>query len=279
MKIEGGILTFVIPLGRRKYAPAEPHVMETESNLMNYNEVADGSPTKFKMDDTSQAGQGDSMVDTDFPDLKMEDAPDVPKIQLDSSKATGNGAATHNVLREPSAEGLSPTAVKERTPEAISSAAEAEEVTDLDSPLTSLPSTMSTPYKNLSTATPSNTPSKGQATMTASQTPGKSVGNVTITSVRSLRALEQAIITADGRFENEGQETPRSTNPWRMMRGKRNNQDLGTLWEMREEYFVWQHPKIVKMPKPSAAATAPELTPTPAAGKQGRAERYAARNA
>lgn len=72
--------------------------------------------------------------------------------------------------------------------------------------------------------------------------------DVILASIISLTELEKRFIDIDGRLSSTQKET-RPPNSWKAMRGKRNNQDLGTLFEMREDYFVWKHPKIVKTPQ------------------------------
>ena len=65
-------------------------------------------------------------------------------------------------------------------------------------------------------------------------------------SVSSLNQLEQKIVEIDGRMNPK--EIP-VQNVWKNFRGIRNNQDLGSLFEMREDFYVYKHPKIVKEPK------------------------------
>ena len=65
-------------------------------------------------------------------------------------------------------------------------------------------------------------------------------------SVSSLTQLEHTIIDIDGRFKSKDLAVQ---NAWKNFRGIRDNQDLGSLFEMREEFFVYKHPQIVKQPK------------------------------
>lgn len=65
--------------------------------------------------------------------------------------------------------------------------------------------------------------------------------------ISTLGQLEVKILEIDGRL-NLNEVRP-SINPWKALRGKRNNQDLGTLFEMREEFYVWKHPHIPKPPR------------------------------
>ena len=67
-----------------------------------------------------------------------------------------------------------------------------------------------------------------------------------ILRISSLRELEHRIVDIDGRFKSQDLPTQ---NPWKNFRGIRNHQDLGSLFEMRDEFYVYKHPQIVKEPK------------------------------
>ena len=58
--------------------------------------------------------------------------------------------------------------------------------------------------------------------------------------------LENKIIEIDGRLDPK--DAPIASS-WRFIRVQRNNQDLGSLFDMREEFYVWKSPTIVKTPK------------------------------
>ena len=67
-----------------------------------------------------------------------------------------------------------------------------------------------------------------------------------IHSISNLTQLEHKIVDIDGRFNSKEISIQ---NTWKNFRGIRNNQDLGSLFEMREEFYVYKHPQIVKEPK------------------------------
>ena len=67
-----------------------------------------------------------------------------------------------------------------------------------------------------------------------------------IHSISNLSELEHKIIDVDGRLNSK--EVP-VANTWKHFRGIRNNQDLGSLFEMREDFYVYKHPRIVKEAK------------------------------
>lgn len=61
--------------------------------------------------------------------------------------------------------------------------------------------------------------------------------------IKTLQQLEKRVLEIDGRLNPK--EIP-SVNAWRFTRCKRNNQDLGTLFEMREDFYVYKYPQIIK---------------------------------
>ena len=67
-----------------------------------------------------------------------------------------------------------------------------------------------------------------------------------IHSISNLTQLEHKIVDIDGRFNSKELSIQ---NTWKNFRGIRNNQDLGSLFEMREDFYVYKHPRIVKEPK------------------------------
>ena len=74
------------------------------------------------------------------------------------------------------------------------------------------------------------------------------VEDVILTPITSLNDLDKHCLDIDGRIATNARSV---ANAWKNIRGKRNNQDLGSLFEMRQDVFVWKHPKIVKEPNTS----------------------------
>lgn len=60
--------------------------------------------------------------------------------------------------------------------------------------------------------------------------------DVVLFTADNVRALEDKIIELDGRTTNLHHH-----NAWKCIRCQRNNQDLGSLFEVREEYYVFKH--------------------------------------
>ena len=67
-----------------------------------------------------------------------------------------------------------------------------------------------------------------------------------IHSISNLTQLEHKIVDIDGRFNSKEISIQ---NTWKNFRGIRDHQDLGSLFEMREDFYVYKHPLIVKEPK------------------------------
>lgn len=61
--------------------------------------------------------------------------------------------------------------------------------------------------------------------------------NVVLCTVETVRPLEAKIFEIDGRISDASHR-----NPWKFFRCERNNQDMGSLFDMRESYFYRTHP-------------------------------------
>lgn len=68
--------------------------------------------------------------------------------------------------------------------------------------------------------------------------PAEESEDVILCTVYNVLALQTKILETDGRIKN-----PPHFNAWKTFRCQRNNQDMGSLFELREEYYVWKHPK------------------------------------
>ena len=63
------------------------------------------------------------------------------------------------------------------------------------------------------------------------------VDDVILVSITTLQALEDKIISVDGRLNKKVE-----GNAFKNVRVKRNNQDIGSLFEIREEWYVYKKP-------------------------------------
>ena len=67
-----------------------------------------------------------------------------------------------------------------------------------------------------------------------------------IHQIKTVKSFVDTIIEVDGRLNPK--DAPILSN-WRLIRLQRNNQDLGSLFDLREELYVWNSHAIVKTPK------------------------------
>ncbi|KAL6719713.1 hypothetical protein ACLMJK_001634 [Lecanora helva] len=67
--------------------------------------------------------------------------------------------------------------------------------------------------------------------------------------ITSLKQLHDKIVELDGRLDPKNQKEAPAISPWKIMRAKRNNQDLGSLFEMREDFYVYKLPGILNSSK------------------------------
>lgn len=64
--------------------------------------------------------------------------------------------------------------------------------------------------------------------------------------ITNLRHLMNKAIEIDGRLDPKDIKSVPAASPWKFMRVKRNNQDLGTLFEMRDEFYTYKLAKLAK---------------------------------
>lgn len=67
--------------------------------------------------------------------------------------------------------------------------------------------------------------------------------------IKNLAQLMNKAIEIDGRLDPKDIKQVPASSPWKFMRLKRNNQDLGTLFEMRDEFYAYKLPKLQKKAK------------------------------
>ena len=63
--------------------------------------------------------------------------------------------------------------------------------------------------------------------------------------IDNLKQLMDKMIELDGRLDPKDQKQVPAISPWKCMRLKRDNQDLGTLFEMREDFYTYKLPHLV----------------------------------
>ena len=78
---------------------------------------------------------------------------------------------------------------------------------------------------------------------------GSPVDDSVVHEIKNLKQLNDKIIEIDGRLDPKDLKQVPAVSPWKLIRAKRNNQDLGTLFEMREDFYVYKLPHITKAKK------------------------------
>ena len=104
-------------------------------------------------------------------------------------------------------------------------------------------------YMNPTLAESSSSPTTPMKHARVEKPPSSSqapVEDVILVHIKTLNELNNRIVEIDGRLDHT---VPRAASVWRLIRVKRDNQDLGSLFEMRDDFFVRQSPTIVKMPQ------------------------------
>ncbi len=66
--------------------------------------------------------------------------------------------------------------------------------------------------------------------------------DVILCTVENVRPLEFKILEVDGRISN-----PTHYNPWKSIRVLRDNQDMGSLQDVRESFYLRTHPGKARM--------------------------------
>lgn len=234
VKVEDNGLTFAIPPGQRKYSR---HIFDPGNS----------GDTKFE---AKTEVAGDNEQSSPGVDSKLGTARIVPHANTNGGEASegsekGDGALVINETAESrnpldsSKDQEAELTFKRKTD--ANEAAEARSQEDAEMEANNEPQENG---NHAATAPEESHPDgvSSQTNSVHSSTPALKDEDV-LHSIFYLKQLENKIVDVDGRYKSE--EIP-SINTWRAIRAIRNNQDLGTLFEMRETFFVYKYPQIVK---------------------------------
>ncbi|KAL9101912.1 MAG: hypothetical protein Q9163_002878 [Psora crenata] len=239
VNIDGNVLTMAIPPGRLKYARYLPTPQATPAQI-----------TKEANKDPPDSGQQSDV----YTNGVLKDESHIPEEGPEDCEARSNTPKADHPVTEGSfthADGDEPP--QANTKESQNSPLPNQSL-DLQDANRRAPRTKTAPTDE---ATPTTPPSRGQPSIQSSKQapPQQSMCSATTEQpsnqdvihyrINTLNEFERRLIEIDGRLNPKEH---KNANAWKAIRGKRNNQDLGTLFEMREEYFVRRSPKIVKMP-------------------------------
>lgn len=107
---------------------------------------------------------------------------------------------------------------------------------------------LSSGYRNDKTP-PADTNDTGNGPSVSSSEPPEPSEAVIHHEIKNLAQLMSKAIEIDGRLDPKDIKAVPAASPWKFMRVKRNNQDLGTLFEMRDEFYAYKLPKLAKTRK------------------------------
>lgn len=237
VEVDGKILTFAIPPGQRKYSRRmfeSATLGDTEPEAITTTVVADTQPP-IGVDIKPGAAQGPP-------------GPETSGHEASKNSERGEGA----LIDEETAKNGNPPDSR-KTEEANPALEEKVDENDMAEPVNPECQGAEATNKSPENENPGKTAADGSnANGTSSQTDGGHSSAPAVSeedvlhSISMLTQLENKIVDVDGRFNSKDIATH---NTWRSFRGMRNNQDLGTLFEMREEFYVYKHPQIVKEAK------------------------------
>ena len=237
VEINDKALTFAIPPGQRKYSR---HIFESTASQDNEPEVkatmtSIGKQLPNNLESETQGAEAGATIETDG-----------DKGPVVSQKRDGVPINIGTALN-----GRCPE-IASTDPEAVLESKIAEDRNGEPEQLEGFEVEASAePQKD---ETPEVTGSKGKRgngvtveTKDGNQSSAARSGNEdTLYEISNLSQLEHKVVDMDGRFQSKEMSVQ---NTWKTFRCSRNNQDMGTLFEIRDEFYVHKHPKIVKEAK------------------------------
>ncbi|GAD91526.1 hypothetical protein NFIA_050670 [Paecilomyces variotii No. 5] len=213
-------LTFAIPPGKRVF------LATTESSKTSEKENGKGD------DDKETAEEEDNPRPEPEPEPEPEPRPDI-SAATDSKSEKAPDLEINSTLEAPEAEKTNmPVEI------VVPTAEPAVAVTP--------PPTADTPNGNVVTQ-PDQAPghdstetapveTKDEAAGTVPESEPEPIENIILPNVAEPGSLAKKIMEMDGRIKN-----PPSSNAWKLFRCYRNNQDMGSLWEVRQTWYLKTH--------------------------------------
>ena len=217
VSISGSVLTMGIPPGRLKYARHLPTPLTTPTKSSKSQPIPSDELNDSNTLETSQLLVDERGPSKGWPNGDEQSLNGLPKENFLPQTVRTQRLETPELSGE-SAEGIA-------DPEAGARDTKSTPVRPTWSPIT--------PAKQL----------PYEKSPPPSQAP---VEDVILTPIKTLNELDKRIIEIDGRLDHT---INRAVSVWRLVRVKRDNQDIGSLFEIRDDYFVRQSPKIVETPQ------------------------------
>ncbi|XRM44702.1 hypothetical protein ABZX51_007817 [Aspergillus tubingensis] len=234
--INGARLSFVIPPGQRVFLPVassgskqnQSHADDTKAD----GEAGDGQQDSdaVQTDPNVQLNTSETTEPVSPKKRKCEDEHGGCKRQRSQPPEANDQAASSSEVPDNKIEAAAETASPSTTAEAVSSA-EVAEISTATSEKPDSPGEVSDePYVTVPEA-PQESTEETKKTPPAN-TPDANMEEILIENIQGLTSLASRIIEVDGRITD----IPNG-NAWKEFRAYRNNQDMGSLWEVRQAWF------------------------------------------
>ena len=237
VEINDKALTFAIPPGQRKYSR---HINESTTSRDNEPEVkakmagVESQLPNSRESETHGAEAGTTIeTDSDEGPMVSQEGDGVPII----IETAQNGRCPEIGSTDPEAVLESKTAEDRNGKPERREGFEVEASAELQKDATSEVTTSKGKRENGVTVQTNG----GQPSSAA-----RAGAEDTLYEISNLTQLEHKLVDIDGRFQSKDMSVQ---NTWKTFRCSRTNQDMGTLFEIREEHYVHKHPKIVKEAK------------------------------
>ena len=229
LRVDGTVLTMAIPPGRLKYARHLPTPQTTPTKSSEANGLQ--SEREGASAINGVVNNKPCVVEGNLEDVEPRADTTEPDNLTAGKKSAGSNEAADEFAELQNAKPLEPS-----LPECATILPDKENVSAIEArdAHSASPTNPSTPTEQSPKPAPPHP---------SSQAPAE---DAIFYRMTSLNEFDRKLIEVDGRLDPNKH---RNANTWKSIRGKRDNQDLGTLFEMREEFFVWKSPTIVKTPK------------------------------
>ncbi|KAL8768860.1 MAG: hypothetical protein Q9209_005041 [Squamulea sp. 1 TL-2023] len=228
MKIDGKAVTFAIPPGQLKFARRFDPPLEFRPDQENTQQLSD-IPSR-----TADASDGDTTMQENSSIVETSRTGSEPTSLADRSKLLCNvDISEKDTQMEEGSTQPNVTGEDYSRPSAATTTGEIEEEPEI-------PAAPSTP--DLASAMPAEAnigkaaQSPTSLTHTEPSTLTEQNYDAIYYTISTLWSLEKKIIQIDGRVNPDS----RTASAWRDIRCLRNEQDLGSLFEMRDEYYAYK---------------------------------------
>lgn len=235
MGIKGARLSFVIPPGQRVFLPVassgskqnQSHADDTKAD----GEAGDGQQDSdaVQTDPNVQLNTSETTEPVSPKKRKCEDEHGGCKRQRSQPPEANDQAASSSEVPDNKIEAAAETASPSTTAEAVSSA-EVAEISTATSEKPDSPGEVSDEPSVTVPEAPQESTEETKKTPPAN-TPDANMEEILIENIQGLTSLASRIIEVDGRITD----IPNG-NAWKEFRAYRNNQDMGSLWEVRQAW-------------------------------------------